>query len=442
MKWSRYPQYKDSGIDWLGQIPEHWGSLKICRIGTLRNGLNKDKSAYGTGTRYVTVNDLYEEGYIEQEQLKRMEVTFQEYNQYSLQEHDILFARSSVKREGVGNPGIIQKIQEETVFSGFVIRLRVNNEKANKKYIYWLLRSRSIRDIVVAVSNTVAQTNLSQPNLKSIDICFPSTKEQKKIAAFLDRETSRIDKLIEKKEKQIELLKEKRAALISHAVTKGLDPNVKMKDSDIEWIGEIPEDWDLKRLKYVCTINDETLPENTDPNFELLYVDIGSVDKYIGITKIENLTFKDAPSRARRIVKNGDIIVSTVRTYLRAIASVNSLEDNLVVSTGFAVIRTKDELNKKFASFCLRAGYFVDEVVARSVGVAYPAINSSDLGNIFIAIPAKEEQGAIADFLDRETTRIDKIIEKVQKSIELLKEYRTAIISAAVTGKIDVRGEI
>jgi type I restriction enzyme S subunit len=224
---------KDSGIEWLGEIPEHWVILKICRIGTLRNGLNKDKSAYGTGTRYVTVNDLYEEGYIDQEKLKRMEVTIQEYNQYSLQEYDILFARSSVKREGVGNPGIIGKIQEETVFAGFVIRLRVNNAKANKKYIYWLLRSRSIRDIVIAVANTVAQTNLSQPNLKSIDICLPSTKEQKKIAAFLDRETSLIDKLIGKVQKSIELLKEYRTAIISAAVTGKIDVRETVSDISI-----------------------------------------------------------------------------------------------------------------------------------------------------------------------------------------------------------------
>jgi type I restriction enzyme S subunit len=428
MKWKRYPQYKDSGIEWLGEIPDDWSSLKICRIGTLRNGLNKDKSAYGTGTRYVTVNDLYEEGYIEQEKLKRMEVNFQEYNQYSLQEHDILFARSSVKREGVGNPGIIEKIQEETVFSGFVIRLRVNNEKAYKKYIYWLLRSRSIRDIVVAVSNTVAQTNLSQPNLKSIDICFPSTKEQRKIALFLERETSRIDKLIEKKENQIELLKEKRAALISHAVTKGLDPNVKMKDSGIDWLGEIPEDWEVKKIKYIFkNLDHKRIPISSEERsyMEKKYPYYGAsgiideVESYIFDEPLilvaedgANLLSRSTPLA---FIAKGKYWVNNHAHILKPLSGVIKYWENVLLSFDYTPLIS---------------------------GAAQPKLTSENLGNIFLPVPNDREQHKIADYLIKETNMIDRLTKKIFENINILKEYRTAIISAAVTGKIDVRDAV
>ena len=269
--------------------------------------------------------------------------------------------------------------------------------------------------------------------------CFPT--EQRAIAAFLDRETARVGALIEKKQRQVELLQEKRTALISRAVTKGLDPNARMKDSGIEWLGEIPEGWQKLRVKHIASINDEVLSEATAPDYELLYVDIGSVEAIYGIQKKEQMRFENAPSRARRRVRDGDVIVSTVRTYLRAIAPVVEPESNLIVSTGFAVVRPRQRLENIFAAYVLRAPYFVDTVVSRSVGVSYPAVNASDIADIHLAVPPSSEQHAIAAFLDRETARIDALIEKVEASIDLLSEYRTALISAAVTGKIDVRKE-
>ncbi|QOW52493.1 MULTISPECIES: restriction endonuclease subunit S [Acinetobacter] len=209
------------------------------------------------------------------------------------------------------------------------------------------------------------------------------------------------------------------------------------KDSGVEWLGEIPRHWDSKPLKYLCTYNDEVLPETTAKDAEIQYIDIGSVSAVDGISKIEIMIFKDAPSRARRIVRDGDVIVSTVRTYLEAIAPINNPPENLIVSTGFAVIRPNQYLYKSFASYCLRAKGFIKEVVARSVGVSYPAINSSDLVNITIPSIEYVEQVKIANFLDHETAQIDSLIAKQEKLIELLKEKRQAVISHAVTKGLD-----
>ena len=211
-----------------------------------------------------------------------------------------------------------------------------------------------------------------------------------------------------------------------------------MRDSGVEWLGKVPVGWKIKSLKFTATINDDTLLEDTDTDFEFDYVDIGSVDYVEGISSKETMTFENAPARARRIVKSGDTIVSTVRTYLRAIASIREFDKPLIVSTGFAVVRPK-AVYADFLAYALKASFFVQSVVARSVGVSYPAINASEIGNIFVPLPNEKEQIAIATFLDRETVKIDYLIERCETAIELFKERRIALISAAVTGKIDVR---
>jgi len=204
------------------------------------------------------------------------------------------------------------------------------------------------------------------------------------------------------------------------------------RDSGVEWIGEVPAGWAVKPLKFTATINDDTLLENTDPDFEFDYVDIGSVDYVGGISSKETMTFENAPSRARRIVKSGDTIVSTVRTYLRAIAFIGEFDKPLIVSTGFAVVRPKT-VYADFLAYALKASFFVQSIVARSVGVSYPAVNASEIGNIFVPVPSEKEQAAVAAFLDRETAKIDDLIEKQEQLIELLREKRQAVISHAVT---------
>ena len=178
-------------------------------------------------------------------------------------------------------------------------------------------------------------------------------------------------------------------------------PYPKYKDSGVEWLGDVPEGWEVLPLKYITTHNDDVLSEDTDKNYQINYVDIGSVDSSVGITKYEEIIYRNAPSRARRKVKIGDIIISTVRTYLRAIASIRDIKDNLIVSTGFVVIRPKKEFNSNFASYLLGSSYFIETVVAKSVGISYPAINSSELVTIKSILPPLKEQTKIANYLDQ-----------------------------------------
>ncbi len=213
----------------------------------------------------------------------------------------------------------------------------------------------------------------------------------------------------------------------------GYQPYSEYKDSGVEWLGEVPKHWDVKRIKNLATYNDEALDESTNPDFEMEYVDISSVNLVEGITSTEMTSFEKAPSRARRKVKDGDTIVSTVRTYLKAIAAIKIPPENLIVSTGFAVIRPKPEIDSGYLGYLLQAEGFVGDVVANSVGVSYPAINASVLAALPAVQPDIEEQQTIARFLDHKTAQIDALIAKKEALLEKLAEKRTALISHAVT---------
>jgi type I restriction enzyme, S subunit len=193
-----------------------------------------------------------------------------------------------------------------------------------------------------------------------------------------------------------------------------------------------------RRLKYAATINDESLSEATEPDFQLQYIDIGNVDSSGTIHEVVTHSFEGAPSRARRLVRDGDVIVSTVRTYLQAIAPIIDPPDGLVVSTGFAVIRPRREvLAPGFCKYVLRESRFLYEVEARSVGVSYPAINASDLGEIRIDVPPIDEQRRIAKYLDAQTAEIDALVADKEQMLALLEEKRAALVTLAVTRGLD-----
>lgn len=208
------------------------------------------------------------------------------------------------------------------------------------------------------------------------------------------------------------------------------------KNSGVEWLGEVPSHWRVARLNTIATCNDEVLLESTSEDYEIEYVEISSVQAGTGIVESAILPFGNAPSRARRVVRDGDVLVSTVRTYLRAIVQIKSAPENMIVSTGFAVLRPR-RINSGFLGYACQSESFVSEVISRSVGVSYPAINASELARLPLPLPTTLEQTTIATFLDRETAKIDALVAEQKRLIELLKEKRQAVISYAVTKGLD-----
>lgn len=195
----------------------------------------------------------------------------------------------------------------------------------------------------------------------------------------------------------------------------------------------IKNGWQRIRLKYLASINDEALSEGSDPDLEINYIDIGNVDSSGKINTVAKYIFSDAPSRARRVVRKGDVIISTVRTYLQAIASIEKETECLIVSTGFAVIRpTEKKFHQEFCKYALRESTFLIEVQKRSVGISYPAINSSELGDIFINVPSYLDQIKISKYLNKEIAEIDALVKGKEKLVTILSEKRQSLITQAI----------
>ena len=329
-----YPAYKDSGIEWIGQVPEHWKIAQIKRISALnprKSTLSEEKDSLCT--------------FLPMEKLRTNAVTLDEtrpihevYGGYSyFCDGDILIAKVTPCFEN-GNIAVANGLVNGIGFGSTEINVLRVNGKGHNRFLYYRLQEEQFRTIAKSeMRGTGGLKRVPTDLFESFTIGLPDTDEQATIAATLDRETARIDSLIQKKTRFIELLKEKRQALITHAVTKGLDPNAKMKDSGVEWIGQVPEHWEVKPICRVTSVNDDVLPDSTTDDTPIRYIDISSVGYMEGIKQVSDMCFVDAPSRARRKASSGDVIISTVRTYLKAVAAVTDEYADCVFSTGFAV---------------------------------------------------------------------------------------------------------
>ena len=432
-----YPAYKDSGVEWLSQIPAHWQARRLKHLASLNQESLREDTNPELQIVYVDIGGVDSLGRI----VEKESLTFGSAPSRARRlVHDGDVIVSTVRTYLRAITPIIKPEPNLVVSTGFAV-VKPGSDFTTA-YAAYALRAPYFVERVVANSKGVSFPAINESEMAAYALAVPPPREQRAIASFLDLETSRIDALMAKKKRLLELLQEQRAALIARAVTRGVEPNAAMKESRVQWLGQVPAHWQVRRLKYLASLNQESLGEDTDPDLEIVYVDIGSVDSLGRIVQTESLTFGSAPSRARRRVRDGDVIVSTVRTYLRAIAPIIDPVPNLVVSTGFAVVRPSNDLTSAYTAFTLRAPYFVEKVVANSKGVSFPAINESEVAAYMLAVPPPREQRAIAAFLNRETARIDALMARVHDAIDRLQELRTALISAAVTGKIDVREEI
>jgi len=427
-----YPEYKDSGIEWLGEIPEHWVVWKVThgfkQIGSGTTPKSDDPSYYDGEIPWVTTSEL-REIVIKDTNSKLTQMAVRDYSSlkiYSLGTLLIAMYGATIGRLGI--LGIAATVNQACCAFSEPIVFDM------KFYFFWLLYR---RPILISLSEGGGQPNLSQEILKAIRVPVPLLDEQRAIASFLDRETARIDALVEKKERQIELLKEKRSTLISHVVTKGLNPDTPMKDSGIEWLGEIPEHWDDVRSKAGL--------------YEVKERSESGVEELLTVSHITGVTTRSAKQVSMFMAESlegykkcitGDLVINTMWAWMGALGIAFQCG---IVSPSYNVYRFRQlGYEPRYYDRLFRTGSFVSEINRYSQGVwksrlrLYP----EEFFLIRIPRPPKNEQCAIADFLDQETVRIDTLIEKVEESIDRLREYRSALISAAVTGKIDVRGEV
>ena len=441
---NKYDSYKDSGIEWIGKIPSHWETSRLCYIGEFTSsGIDKKINLDEPFVKIINFTDIYKnKTHILDDNIDYMVVTAPEnkIKQNLVQKGDLIFLPSSETYEDLGLSALVNDELDNTSFSYHVINFRISSDM-NHNFRKYLTNNNLILNQFSREGQGTTRKIIGRNVFRNIKVVIPPIHEQTTIANYLDKKTTQIDHLIAKKEQFIQLLEEERVAVINQAVTKGLDPKVPMKDSGIDWLGEIPVHWEVKKLKYLVDCNRNTLSENSEPTQIINYIEIGDVNFEKGIIGYTEYSFEKAPSRARRIVHSEDVIVSTVRTYLKAIATVKEEFDGFIASTGFAVLTPK-EIYFKLLSYLVLTNGFIDSVISLSKGVSYPSITSQDLLNISICLPNNiEEQHSISCHLDAKISEINKIIAKSRQEIELLKEYKTALISEVVTGKVDVRNE-
>lgn len=317
----------------------------------------------------------------------------------------------------------------EGIVSPAYLILELSN-KFDPHYANYLFRNGSMVSHYLIASKGVGtiQRNLYWGNLRRTPIFIPPLSEQQKIAQFLDDKTAKIDQAVDLAEKQIALLKEHKQILIQNAVTRGLNPDVPLKDSCVEWIGQVPEHWEVKKLKFVLTLSNKK-EESKNSN-----------KRYIGMENIESFTGKinDIPLIAEGIANSfykDEILFGKLRPYL---AKSYLADFDGICSTEFLVYRSTKVLNNRFALNIFLSYGFIDAVNASTYGSKMPRANAEFISNMFLAIPPLSEQKQIIDYLDKQTAKIDQAIALKTAHIEKLKEYKSVLINDVVTGKVRV----
>lgn len=443
-RYKAYSEYKNSEIKWLGEVPKNWDIKRIkfiARINPPKSELSSlEKDMY---VSFLPMECIGEQGELDLSNKKQL---CEVLNGYSyLAENDIALAKITPCFEN-GKAAVIKNVCNNIAFATTeVITIRCFH-KSSIKFLFYLLKSSPFKNMAEgSMYGAGGQKRVADSFVANYHFSLPTNKEQQKIADFLDYETSKIDQLINKQKALIELLKEKRQALISQAVTKGLNPHVKMKDSGIEWLGEVPGHWEIKPLKRIGYILSGYAFDSS------LFITEG-----IRVLKIANIqtlkldwtdeSFIDSKYYER--LKNfalldGDIVFALTRpiisTGIKA-AIVHIKDEKILLNQRNACLRFFKGFYKEYFYYVLFSQYFLVQF-ENSIDATgqQPNISPIDIGNLKILCPPYAEQKAIYEYLRCKISDMDVLMEKATKAVSLLQERRTALISAAVTGKIDVR---
>jgi len=438
-----YPSYSDSVSQWIGRIPTHWVKSKlkfhtsIISKGTTPTTIGRNIEHEGA-VRFIKGENIHESRLKFQSEYFIDCETHQILQRSQLQNNDILFVIAGT----IGKLCIISDEYLPANTSQAISFIRLKDGQKHKYFLYQL-DSQNVKNQFDILVVQTAQPNLSMEDLANLELTYPPLQEQKQIVSFLDSKTQKIDKLIALTEQNIELLKEQRTALINQCVTKGLNPNVEMKDSGVEWIGEIPKHWNITKLKFIgdVVIGLSYKPENVVDEGEGTLV-MRSSNVQNGKPSFSDNVYVNCEISEKLTTKEGDILICS-RNGSRRLIGKNCIITKEIAGMSFGVFMTifRSEywgfthwiLNSPI--FKSQAGLFLTSTINQ--------LTVSTLQNFIIPfIAERAEQNQIVEYLNEQTHKIDSTIEKESQRIELLKEYRRALISEVVTGKIDVRDEV
>jgi type I restriction enzyme S subunit len=438
MSFPRYPKYKQSGLEFLGKVPEHWNVMPIRRLiqsdRRITYGIVQPGEPDENG-RFMVRGQDYSSGWVDSNAIFRVSDEIEQpYKRSRLACGDLVI---TIVGAGVGNLAMVPDWLEGANITQTTARIAIDKSKADPQFVQFVLESAVGQRSVGYFAKGAAQPGLNLEHLKLFQITQPPFNEQLAIASFLDHETAKIDALIAEQQRLIELLKEKRQAVISHAVTKGLNPHVRMKDSGVEWLGEVPEHWEVRRIG---TIFRETNISGSD-ELPILSVSIhdGVSDKEFSDEEMDRKVTRSADRSKYKKVDPGDLVYNMMRAWQGGFGTV---EVSGMVSPAYVVAKPNIKGITKFIEKLLRTPQAIEQMRRHSRGITDFRLRLywDEFRNLKVVLPPDKEIQAIFSSISEIESRFLKLSDTCETTIQLLQERRTALISAAVTGQIDVRG--
>ncbi len=449
MSFPRYPAYKDSGVEWLGEVPAHWEVVRLGQVSLLNPAKREVQSLpRDTGVSFLPMQAIGEDGSLDLTAVKTLEEVETGYTFF--RDNDVILAKITPCFEngkGAVARGLLNGIGFGTTE---LIVVRTDTARINADYLHLFFHSRLFRSRGEAeMYGAGGQKRVPEAYVANFPLPLPPLPEQTAIAQFLDRETAELDALVADQERLIALLKEKRQAVISHAVTRGLNPDAPRKDSGVEWLGDVPAHWEVVRLKRQTRHLEQGWSpqcENTPADFEKEWgvLKVGCVNGGRFSPNENKLLPTDlAPERALSLIA-GDLLISRANTreLVGGAAVVDRDYPNLMISDKLYRLRLYSSLNPEYAARYLVCDTARSRIELEATGASASMVNiaQSTITELFVPLPPVSEQTAIVEYLDRETAKLDGLVAEAEHAIALLRERRSALISAAVTGQIDVRG--
>lgn len=444
MTFPKYPEYKDSGVEWLGEVPVHWDIFPIKRdLDFLTSGSRGWASHYADdGAAFIRIGNLTRDHiHLDLTDLQRVNVPEgSEGERTKVKPGDVLFSITAY----LGSVAVVPDDIDAAYVSQHVALARFFKRRLLPGWIAYVTLSDVGKNYLSSQGYGGTKIQLSLEDVADLLVTAPPLCEQASITSFLDHETARIDALVEEQKRLIELLKEKRQAVISHAVTKGLDPDVPMKDSGVEWLGEVPAHWRIGALKHTLEVVadvDHFMPSTVSAGIPYVMTgDLRRLASEIDLESCKQIAREDFLKLSRKIrTSKGDVIMARYATI--GTVSYVDIDSEFVVSYSCVTIRPRVNLaTGMYLFFYFQSDSFVQGVSRMINANTQGNVGVGDLKEVEIALPDIHEQEAIVHELEIRLAKLDRVAVNSKATIDLLKERRSALISAAVTGKIDVRG--
>jgi type I restriction enzyme S subunit len=452
-RWRRYPAYKNSGLATGVQVPAHWSMMRLKHVAAVRPSNVDKKTVEGQeAVRLCNYVDVYKNDFITDDfDFMQASATPAQIAAFTLKAGDVIITKDSETWDDIAVPAYVKNDLPGVLCGYHLALVRPRPGVVAGEFLFRAFGAEGVCDQFRVAANGITRFGLDTASINDALFPVPPPIEQNCIVVLLDRETAKIDALIAKKDRLIELLQEKRSALISHAVTRGLDPNVSMKDSGVEWLGKIPARWNTKRLKFCLYKMEQGWSPSCENRIaeenEWGVLKVGCVNG----TEFDPNENKALPSHLQPLpeleIRTGEVLMSRANTreLLGSCSVVRQIRPRLLLCDKlYRLHRRPNEVDGEFLVHALgsQVARFQMEREATGASGSMQNIAQSTVWNLTLPVPTLDEQRTIMEQIHRETIKLDGLIAKVRQGIDKLREYRTALISAAVTGKIDVREEV